>query len=120
MVEVKEKIDWNAKVKEIFGQSTSAEMPLSQSGAGVRFNGIDLCNPLSCKEADFFLKALAYCRIVCVSGQDLSRFSLDHFERFSNHWGAPVPHPNNFMRGGKPAQGDGLVSSFFTYLLLSQ
>ena len=107
MVEIKEDIDWNAKVKEIFGQSVSADIPLSQGGTGVRFNGIDLCNPLSQKQADFFLKALAYCRIVCISGQDLTRFSLSHFERFSNHWGAPVPHPNNFMRGGKPAQGDG-------------
>ena len=107
MAQIKQSIDWDTKVKEVFGKSTSAEIPLSQGGAGVRFNGIDLCDPLTRKEADFFLKALAYRRIVCISGQDLSRFSLDHFERFSNHWGAPVPHPNNFMRGGKPAQSDG-------------
>ena len=106
-MEVNKKIDWNTRVKEVFGQSSSAEMPLSSGGTGVRFNGIDLCDPLNAGEADFLLRALAYCRIVCISGQDLSRFSLNHFERFSNHWGAPVPHPNNFMRGGKPAQSDG-------------
>ena len=107
MAEENKKIDWNSRVKELFGQSSSAETPLSSGGSGVRFNGIDLCNPLNAEQVGFLLKALAYCRIVCISRQDLSCFSLDHFERFANHWGAPVPHPNNFMRGGKPGQSDG-------------
>ena len=55
----------------------------------------------------FLLDALGQFRIVCIAGQDLGRFSLAHFERFANHWGALIPHPNNFMRGGKPAQQDG-------------
>ena len=98
---------WDEKLKTLFGDHAHSESPFSQSGAGVRFSGIDLYHPLSEAQAGFLLDALAYFRTVCIAGQDLDRFSLAHFERFANHWGAPVPHPNNFMRGGKPAQQDG-------------
>jgi alpha-ketoglutarate-dependent taurine dioxygenase len=55
----------------------------------------------------FLLDALSRFGIVTMPGQDLDAFSLAHFERFANHWGAPIPHPNNFLRGGKRAQSDG-------------
>jgi len=97
----------NKRLQILFGANARGETPLAQSGAGVRFTGIDLCNLLSEEQVDFLLDALSRFRIVCVAGQDLARFSLAHFERFANHWGAPVPHPNNFTRGGKPAQQDG-------------
>ena len=35
-----------------------------------------------------------------LAGQDLDSFSPTHFERFANHWGAPLPHPSNFKRLG--------------------
>ena len=73
----------------------------------MRFTGIDLCSQLSEDQVDFLLDALSEFRIVCIAGQDLTRFPLAHFERFANHWGAPIPHSNNFMRGGKLAQDDG-------------
>ncbi len=95
------------RLKALFGLNAHSESPLAQSRGGVRFTGIDLCRPLSEEQVDFLLDALSQFRIVCIAGQDLARFSLAHFERFANHWGAPVPHPNNFMRGGKPAQQDG-------------
>lgn len=91
----------------LFGSATTCETALGPSGLGVRFTGIDLCNRLSEEQAAFLLDALAYFRIVCISGQDLERFSLAHFERFANHWGALIPHPNNFLRGGKHGQSDG-------------
>ena len=93
--------------QELFGGDAQCEYPLAQSGAGVRFTGIDLCRPLSEDQVGFLLDALSEFRIVCIAGQDLTQFSLAHFERFANHWGAPIPHPNNFMRGGKLAQDDG-------------
>ena len=94
-------------LQALFGHDARSETPLAQSGAGVRLTGIDLCHPLHANQVEFLLDALANYRLVCIAGQNLDRFSLAHFERFANHWGALVPHPNNFLRGGKPAQGDG-------------
>lgn len=62
---------------------------------------------LSPEQVEFLLDALASHRIVCIAGQDLECFSMGHFERFANHWGAVLPHPNNFTRGGVGAQGQG-------------
>jgi alpha-ketoglutarate-dependent taurine dioxygenase len=102
-----ENMHLDQRLQVLFGVNAQRESPLAQSGAGVRFTGIDLYRPLSEGQAGFLLDALSRFRIVCIAGQDLARFSLAHFERFANHWGAPIPHPNNFMRGGKPAQQDG-------------
>lgn len=95
------------QLQSLFGIQASCETPLAESGAGIRFRGIDLCNSLNKQQVGFLLDALANYRLVCIAGQDLKRFSLAHFERFANHWGALVPHPNNFLRGGKPGQSDG-------------
>ena len=95
------------RLQALFGAEARSTDPLAASGAGCRFTGIDLCRPLSPEQVSFFLDALSQFRIVSIAGQDLATFSLAHFERFANHWGAPVPHPNNFLRGGKPAQSDG-------------
>lgn len=95
------------RLRALFGADARSEGPLTESGAGVRFRGIDLWRPLSEEQVEFLLDSLSQFRIMCVAGQTLDRFSLAHFERFANHWGAPIPHPSNFMRGGKPAQQDG-------------
>ena len=95
------------RLQVLFGSDAYSETPLAQCGTGVRFTGIDLCSHLSKDQVSLLLDALSEFRIVCITGQDLARFSLAHFERFANHWGAPIPHPNNFMRGGKLAQDDG-------------
>jgi alpha-ketoglutarate-dependent taurine dioxygenase len=101
----KEKLD--QRLRELFGAGAASEGPLIASGAGWRLTGLDLCRRLSPEQAGFLLDLLSRYRILSIAGQDLESFSLAHFERFANHWGAPVPHPNNFMRGGKPAQSDG-------------
>ena len=95
------------RLQALFGEGAHSETPLAESGAGVRFTGIDLCQPLGEDQVGFLLDALSQFGVVCIAGQDLTQFSLGRFERFANYWGAPVPHPNNFMRGGKPAQQDG-------------
>ena len=92
----------NRRLQVLFGVNAHSESPLAQSGAGVRLTGIDLCRPLSEGQVGFLLDSLSQFRIVCIAGQDLDWFSLVHFERFANHWGAPVPHPNNFMRTACP------------------
>ena len=100
-------MDIERRFRDAFGRHIEVEAPLAESRAGVRVTGIDLTEPLLPVQVECLLDALAHRRILCLAGQDLATFSLQHFERFANHWGAPVPHPSNFLRGGKPAQMDG-------------
>ena len=100
-------MDIERRFRHAFGTRIEVEAPLAESGAGVRVTGIDLGEPLLPVQVECLLDALAHRRILCLAGQNLATFSLQHFERFANHWGAPVPHPSNFLRGGKPAQMDG-------------
>ena len=83
------------RLRRAFGAGVDTEGPLAVSGAGLRVTGIDLSAPLSPDQADVLVDALAEYRIVTIAGQDLAKFSLAHFERFANHWGAPLPHPSN-------------------------
>jgi alpha-ketoglutarate-dependent taurine dioxygenase len=64
---------------------------------------------------ELLLDTLSHSRLLTIAGQDLERFSLAAFERFANHWGAPVAHPSNFLRGGKPAQQDGASDGVIEY-----
>jgi len=95
------------QLRKLFGEDTYIDGPLAASGAGLRFVGLDMRRRLNPEQVTFLLDALSQFRIISIAGQDLTTFSLAHFERFANYWGAPVPHPNNFLRGGKPAQSDG-------------
>lgn len=99
--------DWKKRLEDVFGGRAGLEGPLAESGAGRRLTGIDLSSALVPDQVNFLLDALAHFGVVCIAGQDLATFSLARFERFANHWGAPVPHPTNFLRGGKSAQSDG-------------
>ncbi len=99
-----------------FGGQVAVEHPLAASGMGVRLSGIDLSLPLRPAQVELLLDTLSHCRLVTLAGQDLDRFSLAAFERFANHWGAPVAHPSNFLRGGKPAQQDGASDGAIAYL----
>lgn len=100
------------QLQRLFGQQARSEGPLAASGAGRRFHGIDLRSPLSPPQVEFLLDAVAQHRIVCVAGQEVGDvevggFGLGHFERLANHFGAPLPHPSNVMRGGVNAIGQG-------------
>jgi alpha-ketoglutarate-dependent taurine dioxygenase len=95
------------RLKNLFGDAARCEAPLARSGAGVRFTGIDLWAGLNAAQVSFMLEALSRHRLLCFAGQGLEDDALARFERFANHWGAPIPHPSNFLRGGKPAQQDG-------------
>jgi alpha-ketoglutarate-dependent taurine dioxygenase len=90
-----------------FNSNVEIEYPLGRSGMGARIKGIDLCKPLTPLQVELLLDTLSHRRLITIEGQDLDRFSLSTFEKFANHWGAPVAHPSNFLRGGKPAQQDG-------------
>lgn len=98
-----------------FGPQVTFERPLAASGMGARVSGIDLSRPLRPNQVELLLDTLSHCRLFTLAGQDLDRFSLASFERFANHWGAPVAHPSNFLRDGKPAQQDGASDGVITY-----
>lgn len=104
------------RLQALFGTQARCEGPLASSGAGRRFTGVNLWPKLTPEQVTFLLDALSQFGIVTIPGQDLSTFSLAHFERFANHWGAPVPHPNNFLRGGKPAQSDGASDGMIEWI----
>ena len=86
------------RLRQAFGAHVRCEGPLAASGAGLRIAGIDLRRPLGSGKVHALLDALGQYRIVTLAGQDLESFSVAHFERFANHWGAPLPHPSNFKR----------------------
>jgi len=98
--------EFEDRIPEHFGKDARVEGPLAESGAGRRLHGIDLTPSLTADQVTCLLDGLANFGIISIASQGLDRFSLAHFERFANHWGAPVPHPNNFTRGGKRAQSD--------------
>ena len=75
-------------LRKAFGANAGSEGPLASSGAGLRITGVDLSAPLSPEQVAVLLDALAWYRIVTIAGQDLESFSLAHFERFANYWGA--------------------------------
>lgn len=93
--------------RSTFNPDVKIECPLAPSGMGARMTDIDLSQQLTPSQVELLLHALSHYRLFTIGGQDFNRFSLSNFERFANHWGAPVAHPSNFLRGGKPAQQDG-------------
>jgi hypothetical protein len=94
------------QLRHLFGPQARREGPLMATGGGVRYTGIDLTQPLTPAQAEFFVDALACRRLVTIAGQDLGSFSLSHFERLANHFGAVVPHPNNFRTGSAGTYAD--------------
>ncbi|MDE0179212.1 MAG: TauD/TfdA family dioxygenase [Gammaproteobacteria bacterium] len=88
----------NKRLRQAFGAHVRCEGPLASSGSGLRVTGVDLRTPLRPDEVNALLDALGQYRIVTLGGQHLESFSVAHFERFANHWGAPLPHPSNFKR----------------------
>ncbi|MCY3622957.1 MAG: TauD/TfdA family dioxygenase [Gammaproteobacteria bacterium] len=86
------------RLRRAFGAHVRCEGPLAAGGAGLRVTGIDLRNRLGPDEVNALLDALGHYRIVTLAEQRLESFSVAHFERFANHWGAPLPHPSNFKR----------------------
>ena len=69
----------------------------------------------------YLLDAVATHRIVCFGGQDLGgRFTLQHFERLANHWGALVPHPSNYTRDGVLASVRGPTDGIVEWVPFAQ
>ena len=86
------------RLRGAFGAHVRTEGPLAEGGAGLRVSGIDLGDPLRPDQVSVLLDTLSLFRIVTLAGQNLDSFTVAGFERFANHWGAPLPHPSNFKR----------------------
>ena len=108
------------RFKECFGKGIHTTGPLASSGAGLRIEGLDLAKKLNPEQAECLIDALAYYRIVSIPDQNQPQFGLHQLERFANHWGAPIPHPSNFLRGGKPAQADGSTDGDIQFIPLEK
>eukprot|EP01051_Picozoa_sp_SAG22_P010427 SAG22_NODE_939_length_6404_cov_3.836003_5_plen_280_part_00 len=79
--------------------TVTLEAPLLAFGA--RLSGIDLSESLTPGQAGFIIDCFHEHKVLCVAGQDIGpggAFSLAKFERFANHIGAPLPHPNRASR----------------------
>jgi alpha-ketoglutarate-dependent taurine dioxygenase len=96
------------ELARLFGTQACAEGPLMASGGGLRLVGVDLRPALAPEQAAFLVDALARHRLLCIAGQDVAgrTFTTRHFERFASHFGAVVPHPNNFRTGGAGEYAD--------------
>ena len=79
------------RARALFGACVDVEGPMTGSGAVLRLSGIDLRPSLSPDQADLLFDALSRFRIICLAGQDLASFSLDHFERLRQSLGPPDP-----------------------------
>jgi hypothetical protein len=87
------------ELRRLFGPSARCDAPLMATGGGRRYHGVDLTPALSSEQARFVVTALAKHRLVCFADQNFEAFSLAHFERFASHFGAVIPHPNNYSTG---------------------
>jgi alpha-ketoglutarate-dependent taurine dioxygenase len=103
--------DEEVELQRLFGPSARCDAPLMATGGGRRYCGVDLTPALTSDQARFVVNALAKHRLVCFAGQNLDTFSLTHFERLASHFGAVVPHPNNYSTGtpGTYADRDGSI-----------
>ena len=57
------------RLHALFGTDVKSESRLAESGAGVRFTGIELRRTRSEERVEFLLEALGGFRIVCIAGQ---------------------------------------------------
>lgn len=103
----------------LFGTARELTGPLATSGAGRKIRGLDLSEPLTPQQVEFLLDSLATHRLLTIAGQDLDYFNLQQFERFACHWGAPVPHPSNFLRDGRIGTAQGRTDGAIEYMPMS-
>ena len=71
---------------------------------GVRISGIDVSEPLTPAQARACVQSFYRHRLLCIADQHPERLTVQGFERFANHLGAPVPHPSiQSRKEGHPA-----------------
>lgn len=85
-----------ADLVQRFGGASTITPLSSPDRMGRRIDGVDLSGPLSPAQAELLITLLDRFQIVCCSGQDRAGFDVHDLERIANHFGAPIPHPNNY------------------------
>ena len=109
---ISDAVQWLAEALPLVFPGATFEAPLGEAGLGCRIVGVDLRKELTRTQAQLLVTAVPRFRVVCMAGQTISHgpdgVTLQRVERLASHFGCVMPHPNNFLRGGKPAQGDGV------------
>lgn len=67
-------------------------------GFAARVHGVDASQPLGADDAEWLIGLLHTHKVLVLSGQDIDGFTPTALERFSNHFGAPTPHPSRATR----------------------
>ena len=60
--------------------------------------GVDASQPLSAGDVEWLVGLLHKYKVLVLSGQNTDSFTPMALERFSNHFGAPTPHPSRATR----------------------
>ena len=60
--------------------------------------GVGASQPLSAGDVEWLVGLLHKYKVLVLSGQNTDSFTPTALERFSNHFGAPTPHPSRATR----------------------
>ena len=101
--------DATAELRRHFGEAAAITPLASPERMCRRIDGVDLSGSLSAAQARLLIDLLDRFQIVCFSGQDEHGFDVHDLERVANHFGAPIPHPNNYANYTAHASGEPLV-----------
>ena len=84
-----------ARLRAAFSDAVEAQPLVDPDRMGRRLRGIDLTEPLDSEQARAVIGALDDWQVISLPDQhDLT---VHQFERFANHFGAPIPHPSNVV-----------------------
>jgi alpha-ketoglutarate-dependent taurine dioxygenase len=67
-------------------------------GFAARVHGVDASQPLPANDVEWLVGLLHTHKVLVLSGQNIDGFTPTALERFSNHFGAPTPHPSRATR----------------------
>ena len=81
----------DAWLRRLFGPAAALRAPLAHS-FGAKLAGVGIAAPLAPEQAAALIALWHEYRVLVLPGQ--AGLSLEAFERFSNHFGCPTPHPS--------------------------
>ena len=81
----------DAWLRRLFGPAAALRAPLAHS-FGAKLSGVGIAAPLAPEQAAALIALWHEYRVLVLPGQ--AGLTLEAFERFSNHFGCPTPHPS--------------------------
>ena len=84
-------------LQQLFGSAAHTTRLSADQHMGVRVHGVDVTQSLSAAQAALLVRLVDHYSIISFPDQDATNgFRLRYLERLANHFGAPIPHPENF------------------------